>query len=125
MMVYFEIFFMVIVVLSLATMPICIIILRLTLDRRVRKQLPKEKSYDHYPDQYFGFGRTIVFSYASILDYANNSSMMELFYDGFDVKNFATTFEKFIAYCFLLGVIVLVGGGTIYTALDMFGFISI
>jgi len=108
---------------------ICLIVpiplLRLTLDRRVRRQLPADKVYDNYPDWYFGFGRAIIFSYASIFDRANDSLQMKLFYDGFDVKSFSNRFEKFMSYCFCFGFLVIVGGGAIYTLLEIFGVVKV
>ncbi len=123
-MSYFEWLFYIIGMLALILLPLSMLVLRLTLDRRVRKQLPKDKEYDAYPDWYFGFGRAIIFGCASVWDRANNSWQMQLFYEGFDVKSFANPFEKFVAYCSFFGVTVLVGGGSIYTVLEALGFVS-
>jgi hypothetical protein len=95
----------------------------MTLDRRVRKQLPADKDYDNYPDWYFGFGRTIMFAYASIWERYNNSSLMKAFYNGFDVKGFANPFEKFMAYCFCFGLLVTIGGGIILYAIEFVQFL--
>jgi hypothetical protein len=75
-----------------------ILILRLTLDRRVRKALPPDKIYDAYTDWYFGLGRAIVFGWACVLPYINNSPKLRYLYDDFDVRAFANRFEKAIAY---------------------------
>lgn len=78
-----------------------IIILRLTLDRRVRKALPSDKIYNNPTDWYGGFLRSMGFAYATIIERANNYAMKD-YYDGFDVKNFATPFEKAICYLFFV-----------------------
>ena len=124
-MIYFEWLVFIVGMLGLICLILPIPILRFTLDRRVRKQLPADKVYDNYPDWYFGFGRAIMFGYASIWDRANNSWQIQVFYDGFDVKSFANRFEKFIAYSFCFGLIVIVGGGTIYTILEFLGIIKV
>jgi hypothetical protein len=81
-----------------------ILILRLTLDRRVRKALPPDKTYGAYTDWYFGLGRTIVFGWACVLPYINNSPKLRYLYDDFDVRAFANRFEKAIAYLMVGGL---------------------
>ncbi len=120
---FLELAFILIVITAVILLPLSMLVLRLTLDRRVRQQLPKDKEYDAYPDWYFGFGRAIIFGCASVWDRANNSWQMQLFYEGFDVKSFANPFEKFVAYCSFFGVTVLAGGGTIYIILEALGLI--
>ncbi len=120
-MSYFEWLFYIIGMLALILLPLSMLVLRLTLDRRVRKQLPKDKEYDAYPDWYFGFGRAMIFGYASVWDRANNSWQMQLFYEGFDVKSFANPFEKFATYCLFFSLFILVGGGAVYIILDAWG----
>ncbi len=122
-MTYLELTFAFTVTFSGILLPLSILILRLTLDRRVRKQLPKDKEYDAYPDWYFGFGRTITFGCASVWDRANNSWQMQLFYEGFDVKSFASPFEKFATYCLFFSLFILVGGGAVYIILEALGLI--
>jgi uncharacterized membrane protein len=75
------------------------LILRLTLDRRVRKALPPDKIYDSEYDSYFGYGRTLVFGAACVSNYFNNSPKIRYLYDDFDVQAFANRFEKVMAYC--------------------------
>jgi hypothetical protein len=111
--------------LALLALPLSILLLRLTLGRRVRKQLPKGKDYGYYPEWYCGFGRAIIFGCASVWDRANDSWQMKLFYGGFDVKSFANCFEKFMTYCLFFSLIVLCGGGAIYALLEFFGVIVV
>lgn len=82
----------------------CAFILRFTLDRRVRKALPKDKEYNAFPDWYFGMGRAISFGSACVFERAKKSNYMQNFYDGFDVKDFASPFEKVIAWSMVLSV---------------------
>jgi len=79
---------------SILVLVLSIIILRLTLDRRIRKALPKAKMYNAAPDWYLGFGRSIMFGCAAIFNYANKSDIKNNLYDNFDVKSFANKFEK-------------------------------
>ncbi len=120
---FLELAFILIVITAVILGPLSVLVLRLTLDRRVRKQLPKDKEYDAYPDWYFGFGRAMIFGYASVWDRANNSWQMELFYEGFDVKSFANPFEKFATYCLFFSLIILIGGGAVYIVLEAWGLI--
>ncbi len=122
-MSYFEWLFYIIGMLALILLPLSMLVLRFTLDRRVRKQLPKDKEYDAYPDWYFGFGRTVTFGCASVWDRANNSWQMQLFYEGFDVKSFANPFEKFATYCLFFSLFILIGGGAVYIVLEAWGLI--
>ncbi len=122
-MTYLELTFAFTVTFSGILLPLSILVLRLTLDRRVRQQLPKDKEYDAYPDWYFGFGRAIIFGCASVWDRANNSWQIKFLYEGFDVKSFANPFEKFSAYCLLFSLFILVGGGAVYIILEALGLI--
>ncbi len=120
-----ELVFIFIGITALILLPLSILILRLTLDRRIRQQLPPDKIYNNYPDWYFGFGRAIIFGCASVWDRANNSWQMKLFYNGFDVKKFSNCFERFFAYCLFLSLLLFGVGGTTYSLLDWFGVIHL
>jgi len=122
---FLELAFIFIGIAALILLPLSIILLRLTLDRRVRKQLAADKEYNHYPDWYFGVGRAMVFGYASIFTFANNSQLIMNCYDGFDVKAFANRSERFFAYCLVFSLFFFGVGGTIYSLLDWFGVIHL
>lgn len=85
-------------VILILSMPI----LRLTLDRRVRKALPPDKIYISFMDANFGVGRAISFGLACLFDYANNSQKLRYHYNNLDVRSIATRFDKFIAYCMVI-----------------------
>lgn len=94
--------FIFIVLGSILSAMLCQIILRLTLDKRVRKALPTDKDYDSFFDGYFGIMRTSLFANACIPFMRGAKNNMEIFYGGFDVASFATSFEKTIAYIHLI-----------------------
>ncbi len=73
------------------------ILLRLTLDRRVRNSLPKDKVYDSTLDWYFGLGRTMCFGCAVVFEFHNRSYEIKSAYNEINIKRFANAFEKAIA----------------------------
>jgi len=94
----------------IALMALSILLLRLTLDRRVRKEaLPADKVYDAFTDWHFGFGRSIVFGWACALPYINNTPTLRALYNNVDIAGFANRIEKTIAYCMAVSVFTLVG----------------
>ena len=100
---------------------IAIIILRFTLDRRVRKALPSDKVYDMIHDSYFGLGRVIGFALSSIFEFPKKSPIMIYHYDNFDVKGFANRFEKFWAWAMVLGLGIFLLLAAIYSHMDWLG----
>lgn len=97
--------------------------LRLTLDRRVRKAMPADKVYNSPLDWYGGFMRAMGFGLAAIFDRAKHYAMKD-HYDGFDVKNFANTFEKIISYLFVVSSIILISCVVIFSIIDLLGIID-
>jgi hypothetical protein len=97
------------------------LILRLTLDRRVRKALPPDKVYDTEYDSYFGLGRVIIFGWACVVPYLNNSPKLRYLYNDFDIRAFANLFEKLIAYCMVGSLVFLVMSGCIMYITDLLG----
>ena len=106
---------------AVVLLPLSILVLRLTLDKRVRRQLPEAKVYENYPDWYGGFGRTIIFACASISKRANNSWQMKEFYNGFNIKGFANQFERIMAFCLFLSILVSCVAGILLVFLEMIG----
>ncbi len=84
------------------------LLIRFTLDRRVRKALPANKQYDFVTDWYFGYGRSICFGYAACFDWANNSWVIKDYYDGFDIKNFASPTEKIMGFIMSMSILTLI-----------------
>jgi len=79
---------------------LCHIVLRFTLDRRIRSVLPASKTYDGFYDGFFGLLRTSLFANASILPGKRFQKTMDIFYNGFRIKGFANHFEKTVAYIY-------------------------
>jgi len=92
----------------MATTVLSQITLRLTLDRRVRKALPANKIYDGFFDGFFGLLRASLFGNACISFINGSKKNMEIFYDGFDVANFANSFEKTMSYVHLISACIVV-----------------
>jgi len=102
-------------------MVISIPVLRLTLDRRVRKALPSDHSYDSSLDWYGGITRAVVFGLCCVFPHVNNAPMYRHLYDDFDVAAFANTFEKIVAYTMTISTLILVTLGFIYVPLEWLG----
>lgn len=81
---------------------LCQVALRLTLEPRVRNELPADKVYDGFYDGFFGFWRALTFANASILKGTRFKKTMAIFYEGFDVASFANRFEKTVAWIHLI-----------------------
>jgi len=80
------------------TVLVSIAILRFTLDKRVRKLLPKDWSYDAITDSWFwGWGRAIVFGWCAILKRSENSEYIKYSYKGINIYKLANRFEKNVA----------------------------
>lgn len=109
------------IMLSGTLMILSMPILRLTLDRRVRKALPRDHQYDSSLDWYGGITRAIVFGLCCVFPHVNNAPMYRHLYDDFDVAAFADTFEKTIAYIMTFSTLILVTLGVIFVPLDWLG----
>ena len=114
----FLVFFVVSMLSGVAMMFVSWGILRFTLDKRVRKALPKDKVYDAFPDAYFGLGRTVVFAGACVLPWAKNSWLVSLYYEGFDVRGYANSFEIFMSYILFLSTFLPLALGVFYMFTD-------
>lgn len=99
------------------------IFLRLTLDRRIRKELPYDKEYDCFADWYYGFFRVNCFAFSACFDWANNSWLMRDYYENFDVRKFASQFEKILSFILVLSGLMVVSSGIIVPLLGFFGYI--
>lgn len=119
-----QVVFALLSVISVIFLWVSMIALRLTLDRRVRRAMPSDKIYDNYPDWYFGIGRAIVFGAASIFEYPKKSPVMIVFYDSFDVKNFANSYEKTIAWTMIVSLITMFVASGLYYCFDELGWFS-
>lgn len=99
--------FLMVMVVSFFLFIVSPMILRLTLDRRVRKALPEDKVYDSPLDLYGGIMRAMGFGYAVVFERAKRYAIKN-YYDGFDVKAFATPFEKAVSYTFVASLFLMI-----------------
>ena len=116
-----QFFIVVSMIVSIIVSILSMIVLRLTLDRRVRRVLPKDKIYNSYMDAYFGVGRAISFGAACVFRFANDSEKLRYYYNNIDIKAFANRFEKFVAYCMYISGAILILSGIIIYATDWLG----
>jgi hypothetical protein len=112
------VYFSLVVLLILA-----ILVLRITLDPRVRKALPSDKTYNSPLDWYGGLFRAIGFGYAALFDRAKRYAMLD-YYDGFDVKAFANRFEKAIAWIMVVSLSVFLLMNLFYLITKPFGLLE-
>jgi len=96
----------------LATFFISWVLIRLTLDRRVRKTLPKNKIYQSYMDNYLGIGRAATFAWCAIISNKKHADLIKLYYNNVNIYTFANRFEKYLSY----GMI-----GSLFILLFIFG----
>lgn len=80
-----------------------LLILRLTLTRRLKKKLKASDDYWNTGTLDFGFLNTYVFAFACTLPFVPRSKNYQVLYKDLDVKAFATLFEKGTAYAMTLG----------------------
>jgi len=89
-------------------------LLRFTLDRRVRNFLPKDKIYNSYMDQWWGVGRAVTFGWCAVIPNKKHSDVVAYYYNGINIYRFANTFEKIIAYCLVGGMAIMILTGVPY-----------
>lgn len=97
------------------SMVLSLLVLRLTLTRRVKKELKPKGEYWESGTLDFGFMNTALFAWACVVPYLQRTVKFRLFYPHLDVREYANWFERMVAY----GVI----GGLIVTFL--FGFLFV
>lgn len=100
-----------------------ILILRLTLDRNIRKSLPANREYDSPLDWYFGFMRTMAFAYAIASNWMN-VRLQKNYYPEVDVNLIANRFERLISYCFIGGGVVLIACTLFFLVTKYFGILD-
>lgn len=88
---------------SIMTAILSVLILRLTLTRRLKKKLKASDDYWETGTLDFGFLNTYVFALACTLPFVPRSKNYQILYGGLDVKAFATAFEKGAAYAMAWG----------------------
>ena len=104
----YQLIFSIVGVIAIIIMIVSQIILRFTLDRRVRSYLPDNKKYESFYDSFFGLWRSSLFANANILPGKRFQKVMDVFYDGFKIKGFANQFEKVVAYLNLFSGLIII-----------------
>ena len=113
-----DIFVAMVSVSGIALAIVCLILLRVTLTRRLKKHLKARDKYWESGTLDFGFLNTYIFAYACTLPFVVRSKNYQAIYNDLDVKAFATYFEKTTAYIMLGGFLVFFVGTPIYLIID-------
>lgn len=95
-----------------------LIILRLTLTRRVKKELKPKGEYWESGTLDFGLLNTGLFAWACVLPYMQRSKMFQNLYPGMNVKKHMTWFEKMSAYAAIGGLLVALLFGVIFVIVE-------
>src|SRR5690554_1303788 len=83
------------------------LLLRLTLTRRLKKELKPRGEYWETGTLDFGFLNTIAFAWAIVVPWVQRSVKFRLLYPDLNVKGRANGFEKAMAYGTIGGLLVL------------------
>ncbi|MCH8498933.1 MAG: hypothetical protein LAT63_10670 [Marinobacter sp.] len=90
-----------------------LLVLRITLTRRLKKKLKATGEYWATGTLDFGFLNTAMFAWACTMPWFQRLKKYQLIYPGLDVRAFANWFERAVAY------------GTIYGLMVAFLFLSL
>ena len=91
-----------------ASMLLGLVILRLTLTRRLKKKLMETDSYWDSGSIDFGFFNTAVFAWACAVPLFEKLEKFQLLYPDLNVRNFANWYERAAAYGTIYGAMVFV-----------------
>jgi len=84
-----------------------LLVLRLSLTRRLKKKLQENGDYWDSGAIDFGFINTVIFAWACTIRRVQQLERFQLIYPGLDVKSFANKFERAAAYGAIYGTMVL------------------
>ena len=105
-----DIFFAFTMLGGVATMLLGLLVLRLTLTRRLKKKLKPTGDYWDSGTIDFGFINTSLFAWACAIPRVQRLERFQSIYPGLDVRSFANWFERAIAYGAIYGLIVMMLG---------------
>ncbi|MCX2781542.1 hypothetical protein OQJ46_00885 [Microbulbifer thermotolerans] len=91
-------FFAVIALGGVASMMLGLLLLRLTLTRRLKKKLQATGDYWESGTIDFGFINTAIFAWACTMRRVQKLERFQLIYPGLDVRSYANGFERVAAY---------------------------
>src|SRR5690606_33465498 len=80
-----------------------LLLLRLTLTRRLKKKLKTTGDYWETGTLDFGFINTSLFAWACAIPRGQKLEKFQLIYPGLDVRSFAIWFERAVAYVAIYG----------------------
>lgn len=95
-----------------------LLLLRLTLTRRLKKELKPKGEYWETGTLDFGFLNTIAFAWAIVLPWVQRSVKFRLLYPHLNVKARASGLEKVMAYGMIGGLVVLLVFGVIFVLIE-------
>ena len=93
-----------------ASMFFGLLLLRVTLTRRLKKRLKATSDYWDTGTLDFGFINTSLFAWACAIPRVQRLERFQSIYPGLDVRSFANWFERAIAYGAIYGLIVMMLG---------------
>lgn len=82
------------------------LVLRLTLTRRLKKELQPTGDYWETGTLDFGFLNTALFAWACVIPGFKKLKKIQVIYPGLDVRRYATWFERWVAYGMIGGLFV-------------------
>lgn len=101
-----DIFFAFIMLAGGAVMILGLLLLRLTLTRRLKKKFKATGDYWETGTLDFGFLNTMLFAWACTIPRVQRLKGFQLIYPGLDVRSLANGFERAAAYAMIYGLIV-------------------
>ena len=84
-----------------------LLVLRLTLTRRLKKKLKATGDYWDSGTIDFGLFNTAIFAWACTMPWFQRLKRYQLLYPGLDVRSFANWFERVVAYGAIYGLMVM------------------
>lgn len=95
-----------------------LVILRLTLTRRLKKKLKKTDEYWNTGASDFGFINTAVFAWACSIPSFERLERFQALYPNLNVRAFANPFERATAYGILVGAFTFFVCGALFLLLE-------
>lgn len=95
-----------------------VLILRLTLTRRLKKDLQPPGSYWDSGTLDFGFLNTYLFAWACILPYMQRSDFFRGIYQELNVREYANWFERGLCYLTIGGLFVFLAFGVVFIVVE-------
>lgn len=87
-------------------MLLCMVLLRVTLTRRLKKHLQRRGEYWDSGTLDFGFLNTAIFGWACVIPRIMESENIKRMYTELNVRSFANTLEKILAHSMIIGLVV-------------------